>query len=120
MDSDGPSRTMIHHGGQLSAGIQRPIPEPQALGEHGSQALLEIARACVRSVEAGDLSKHIKELFEIISGHGANNRSIMFEDSVENLIDRCYQSERNAAIYDFIHMLDCIQLRNKLWGYVTF
>lgn len=99
--------------------METPVIEHQALNHIASTFFLMLADCCTKAT-TGELWPLLESTLQIF--HSATSTesgstvasSSMAVDSLENLVLRLGQIERNLTGFNFIYMLDTIQLRGKV------
>lgn len=100
-------------------GTEIPVVEHQALNHVASVFFLMVADCCARAT-TGELWPLLEGMFQILQPTASTEinstaiSSAMATDSLENLVSRLGQIERNLSGFNFIYMLDTIQLRAKV------
>lgn len=95
-------------------GLSKGIPEKQALSDTGLQFLLQLASS-LRRTTTGDLNMQMMDIFDAIVGKSGSGSGIsMGVDSLSSLAERCHKLDSTIMTLDFIHMVNCILLRNKI------
>lgn len=109
----------MNSNGDLNIETEPPLVEHQALNHIASAFFLMIADSCTKATK-GDLWPLLEGMLQLLqpttfmdsSSIGAS--SSMATDSLENLALRLGQIEKNLTGFNFIYMLDTIQLRSKV------
>lgn len=100
-------------------GIETPVVEHQALNHVASAFFLMIADCCIKAT-MGESWPLLEGMFQILQPTTSREpssivaSSAMAVDSLENLVLRLGQIEKNLIGFNFIYMLDTIQLRGKV------
>lgn len=92
----------------------KSFPERQPLNNNGTQFLLQIASA-LRRTDTGDLKQHLTDVLNTAMGRFQNGASSLLDvDNLDSIAERCHQLDRTIMSLDFIYMINCILLWNKV------
>jgi len=90
-----------------------PVFKEQVLALKPKLLLLALAVACDNIMALKEVNP-VSDLLWALQGQENITSivsSIMMNDSLKNLTERCYTSDKNLAIHDFIYMISTIHIR---------
>ncbi len=98
----------------LWAMVMRALLQMKLSAITGVHLLLQIALA-LRKTVFGDFSRHLKDILDTAVGKAQSSASSLLEmDDLARLAERCSRLDHTIMSLDFIHMINCILLRNKV------
>lgn len=91
----------------------------QPLNYNGVQFLLQLASA-LRRTDTGDLRQHVTDVLNTAIGSFRNKASSLDVNDLDSIAERCHQLDQTIMALDFIYMINCILLWNKVARSVSY